>query len=47
MRRYGRLSQVIRDRPNACTAKPNSGITKPDVVFSTLPVNSFEVQARQ
>jgi len=47
MRRYGRLSQVIRDRPNACTAKPNSGITKPDTVFSTLPVNSFEVQARQ
>jgi len=47
MRRFGRLSQVIRDRPNTCTALPNSGITKPDLVFTTLPVNIFEVQARQ
>jgi hypothetical protein len=44
MRRFNRLSQVIIDRPGGC---PASGITKPDVVFSTLPINSFEVQARQ
>ena len=44
MRRYGRLNQIIIDRPSGCAA---SGITKPDVVFSTLPVNSFEVEARQ
>src|SRR5438445_4653937 len=44
MRRFGRLSQVIIDRPSGCAANK---ITKPDVVFSTLPINSFEVQARQ
>ena len=47
MRRYGRLGQIIRDRPNACSVQPNSGITKPDTVFSTLPINLFEVQPRQ
>jgi hypothetical protein len=31
------------DRPTGCAA---AGIPK-DVVFSTLPINSFEVQARQ
>jgi starch-binding outer membrane protein, SusD/RagB family len=44
MRRYGRLNQVIIDRPSGC---PANQITKPDVVFSSLPINSFEVQARQ
>ena len=44
MRRYGRLNQVIIDRPSGC---PANQITKPDVVFPTLPINSFEVQARQ
>jgi starch-binding outer membrane protein, SusD/RagB family len=43
MRRFGRLSQVIIDRPTGCAA---AGIPK-DTVFSTLPINSFEVQARQ
>jgi hypothetical protein len=43
MRRYGRLSQVIIDRPTGC---PSAGIPK-DTVFSTLPINLFEVQARQ
>jgi len=43
MRRYGKLSQIKIDRPKGCAA---SGIP-PDTVFSTLPINSFEVQARQ
>jgi hypothetical protein len=43
MRRYGRLNQIIIDRPTGCAA---AGIPK-DTVFSSLPVNSFEVQARQ
>ena len=43
MRRYGRLGQVIIDRPTGCAA---AGIPK-DTVFSSLPVNLFEVQARQ
>lgn len=43
MRRYGRLNQVIIDRPTGCAS---AGIP-PDVVFSTLPINLFEVQARQ
>jgi hypothetical protein len=43
MRRYGRLGQVIIDRPTGCAA---AGIPK-DTVFSRLPINSFEVQARQ
>lgn len=43
MRRYGRLGQVIIDRPTGCAS---AGLTK-DTVFSTLPVNSFEVQARK
>jgi hypothetical protein len=43
LRRYGRLSQVIIDRPTGCAS---AGIP-PDVVFSTLPINLFEVQARQ
>lgn len=43
MRRYGRLREVIIDRPTGCAA---AGIPK-DTVFSSLPVNSFEVQARQ
>jgi starch-binding outer membrane protein, SusD/RagB family len=43
MRRYGRLNQVIIDRPAGC---PSAGIPK-DTVFSTLPINLFEVQARQ
>jgi starch-binding outer membrane protein, SusD/RagB family len=47
LRRYGRLGQIIRDRPNACSVLPGSGITKPDIVFSSLPINLFEVQARQ
>jgi hypothetical protein len=47
LRRYGRLTQIIRDRPNACSVLPGSGITKPDTVFSSLPINLFEVQARQ
>jgi hypothetical protein len=47
MRRYGRLGQIIRDRPNACSVLPGSGVTKPDTVFSSLPINLFEVQARQ
>ncbi len=44
MRRYGRLSQVKRDRPTGCAATKD---TVSDKVFSTLPINSFEVQARQ
>ncbi len=43
MRRYGRLNQVMIDRPTGCAS---AGIP-PDVVFSTLPINLFEVQARQ
>lgn len=43
MRRYGRLNQIIIDRPTGCEA---AGIPK-DTVFATLPINSFEVQARQ
>ena len=43
LRRYGRLNQVIIDRPTGCAS---AGIP-PDVVFSTLPINLFEVQARQ
>jgi starch-binding outer membrane protein, SusD/RagB family len=43
MRRFGRLSQVLVDRPTGC---PSAGIPK-DTVFSRLPINSFEVQARQ
>ncbi len=45
MRRYGRLNinQVIIDRPTGC---PSAGIPK-DTVFSSLPINLFEVQARQ
>ena len=43
MRRYGRLNQVINDRPTGC---PAAGIPK-DTVFSTMPINIFEVQARQ
>lgn len=43
MRRYGRLGQVPIDRPNGCTSPK----LPKDTVFSTLPINSFEVQARQ
>lgn len=43
MRRFGRLSQVVIDRPTGCAA---AGIPK-DTVFSRMPINSFEVQARQ
>ena len=43
LRRFGRLSQVINDRPTGC---PAAGIPK-DTVFSRLPINSFEVQARK
>lgn len=43
MRRRGRLNQILIDRPTGCAA---AGIPK-DTVFSTLPVNIFEVQARQ
>lgn len=43
MRRFGRLSQVLIDRPTGCAS---AGIPK-DTVFSRLPINSFEVQARQ
>jgi len=43
MRRYGLLSREIIDRPAGC---PAAGIPK-DTVFSTLPINLFEVQARQ
>jgi hypothetical protein len=43
MRRYGRLNRVIIDRPAGCAA---AGIPK-DTVFSTLPINLFEVQARK
>ena len=43
MRRYGRLGQLPIDRPTGC-ASPQ---LPKDTVFSTLPVNSFEVQARQ
>src|SRR5260370_1197868 len=43
MRRYGRLNQLIIDRPTGC---PSAGIPK-DTVFSTLPINSFEVDARK
>jgi len=43
MRRYGRLNQVIIDRPTGCAANK---ITKPDRVFSTLPINSFELPGR-
>jgi len=44
MRRFGRLAQVVIDRPTGC---PANDITDPDVVFSTYPINSFEVQARK
>jgi len=44
MRRYGRLSQVIIDRPTGCAATQD---TVSDRVFTTLPVNSFEVEARR
>lgn len=43
MRRYARLGQVPIDRPTGCT----SPTLPKDTVFSTLPINSFEVQARQ
>lgn len=43
MRRFGRLGQVINDRPAGCASPAIS----PDTVFSHLPINSFEVQARQ
>jgi hypothetical protein len=43
MRRFGRLGQVINDRPAGCASPKIS----PDKVFSHLPINSFEVQARQ
>src|SRR5438034_258351 len=43
MRRYGRLNQVIIDRPAGCAS---AGIP-PDTVFSPLPINLFEVQARE
>lgn len=43
VRRYGRLNEIIIDRPAGC---PSAGIPK-DTVFSTLPINLFEVQARQ
>jgi starch-binding outer membrane protein, SusD/RagB family len=43
MRRYGRLGQVPIDRPTGCTSPK----LPKDTVFSSLPVNSFEVQARQ
>ena len=43
MRRFGRLGQVINDRPTGCTSPTISA----DKVFSHLPINSFEVQARQ
>src|SRR5207302_10374190 len=43
MRRYGRLNQVIIDRPTGCAS---AGIP-PDVVSSTLPINLFDVQAPQ
>jgi len=43
LRRYGRLGQVPIDRPAGC-ASPK---LPKDTVFSSLPVNSFEVQARQ
>jgi len=44
MRRYGRLSQVIIDRPTGCAATQD---TVSDRVFTTLPINSFEVEARR
>ncbi len=43
LRRYGRLNQVINDRPTGCTTP----VIPKDTVFSTLPINLFEVQARQ
>jgi len=43
MRRFGRLGEVINDRPTGCT----SPSIPPDVVFSHLPINSFEVEARK
>jgi len=43
MRRFGRLGEVINDRPTGC-ASPS---IPADKVFSHLPINSFEVQARQ
>lgn len=43
MRRYARLGQVPIDRPTGCTSPK----LPKDTVFSTLPINSFEVQARQ
>jgi hypothetical protein len=43
MRRFGRLGQVINDRPTGC-ASPS---IPADKVFSHLPINSFEVQARK
>ena len=44
MRRYGRLAQVPIDRPTGCAATKD---TVSDRVFSTLPINSFEVEARK
>jgi len=43
MRRFGRLSQVVIDRPTGCAA---AGIPK-DTVFSRMPINSFEAEARK
>jgi len=43
LRRYGRLSQVPIDRPTGC----GSPVLPKDTVFSSLPINSFEVQARK
>ena len=43
MRRYGRLGQIPIDRPTGCA----SPTLPKDTVFSTLPINSFEVQARK
>ena len=44
MRRYGRLAQIPIDRPAGCAATQD---LVPDKVFSTLPINSFEVDARK
>ena len=43
LRRYGRLGQMINDRPTGCTTP----VIPKDTVFSSLPINLFEVQARQ
>ena len=43
MRRYARLGQIPIDRPTGCA----SPTLPKDTVFSTLPINSFEVQARK